>query len=240
VLVGYTNLKSRIFVLHPTLYDRELARLDAWLHFAGGDFQSWLLSTTWSSLRMGLLDLVYFYAWMPLALPFAVVFARAGGAAARRFLAALALVYVAGGFLYLAVPSVGPAFFERQRFAHLAEFRGHQVQEAMLDDLRRVTADPRSPATAFFGIAAFPSLHLASTALGVIAAWRFSRRLVWLLVPWNVAIAWSAVAWGWHYAVDFYPGLLLAWGAWRAAGALCGDLSAGAPPEGAADSPASG
>ena len=214
VLVAYTNLKSRLFVLHPTLYDRELARADAWVHFGGGDFLGWVLSTTHRPLWMAILDLVYFYAWLPLALPFAVSFASAGGAAARRVLAALGLVYVSGSLVYLAIPSVGPAFFERARFAHLAGLFGWTTQESMLKALEQVAAYPDSPAIPFYGLAAFPSLHLASTALGLAAAWRWCRPLLWLLVPWNLLIAWATVAWGWHYAIDIYPGLLLAWGAW--------------------------
>ncbi|HSM14093.1 MAG TPA: hypothetical protein VLA66_08485, partial [Thermoanaerobaculia bacterium] len=70
VLVAYTNLKSRLFVLHPTLYDAELARLDAIVHFGGGDFLGWILSTTADPRFMHGLALVYFYAWLGLALPF--------------------------------------------------------------------------------------------------------------------------------------------------------------------------
>jgi membrane-associated phospholipid phosphatase len=220
VLVGYTNLKSRLFALHPTLFDRELTRADAWLHFAGGDFLGWVLSTTHAPFRMAVLDLLYFYAWLPLALPFAAAFARAGGGAARRVLAACTCAYVAGGFCYLALPSVGPAFFERERFAHLAGLFGWKTQQGMLDTLRFLAAYPDAAAVPFLGIAAFPSLHLASTVVGLFAAARWNRWLLWLLVPWNLVIAWATVAWGWHYAIDLYAGALLAWGAWWLAGRL--------------------
>ncbi|HSM14785.1 MAG TPA: phosphatase PAP2 family protein, partial [Thermoanaerobaculia bacterium] len=220
VLIAYTNLKSRLFVLHPTLYDAELARLDAIVHFGGGDFLGWILSTTADPRFMHGLALVYFYAWLGLALPFSAAFLRGGGDAARRVLAALALLYAVGGLAYLALPALGPAFFERERFAHLAGGLAWNVQESMRAALMAIAADPARPAVPFFGIAAFPSLHLGTTALGLFAAWRWSRPLFWLLVPFNLAIAWSALAWGWHYAVDFYPGVLLAWGAWWASGRL--------------------
>ena len=215
VLIAYTNLKSRIFVLHPTLFDRELARIDDFVHLGGADFRAWLLSTTWSSLRMAVLDLLYFYAWVPLALPFAIAFARRGAPVARRFLGALALAYLVGSLLYLAFPAVGPAFFERERFAHLGNFNGYRMQQTMLGELRLIAARPESPAVAFFGVAAFPSLHVASTMLGVLAAWRWCRPVLILLIPLNLAVAWSALVWGWHYAIDLYAGALLAWGTWR-------------------------
>lgn len=220
VLVAYTNLKSRLVQLHPRIFDTALARLDALVHFGGGDFVGWLQRVNDWRPWLGTLGLVYLFAWVALALPFAFAFARGGGAAARRLLVALALVYVAGGFLYLALPSLGPAFVVRERFAHLAWGLPFQVQESMLAALRAVARDPASPATPFFGIAAFPSLHLATTGLGLFAAWRWSRWLLVLLVPLNLLVAWSALVWGWHYAIDFYPGLLLAWGGWWAAGRM--------------------
>jgi hypothetical protein len=220
VLVAYTNLKARLVQLHPRIFDAALARLDALLHFGGGDFVGWLLRTNDSRPWLGALGLVYLFAWVALALPFAVAFARGGGAAARRILLAFGLVYVVGGFLYLALPSLGPAFVARPRFAHLAWGLPFLVQESMLAALRAVARDPASPAVPFFGIAAFPSLHLATTGLGLLAAWRWAKPLLVLLVPLNLLVAWSALVWGWHYAVDFYPGLLLAWGGWWAAGEM--------------------
>ena len=82
---------------------------------------------------------------------------------------------------------------------------------------------PQTRALPFFGIAAFPSLHLATTAIGLLAAGRWAKPLLVLLVPWNLAIAFAALLLGWHYAIDFYPGLLLAWGAWWCAGRLVPD-----------------
>jgi hypothetical protein len=226
VLVAYTNLKSRIALLHPRLFDAGLADLDAALHFGGGDLIGWLLGFTHDPVWSARWGTVYFFAWAALALPFGVAFARAGAAAVRRLAAALGFAYAAGSLLYLALPSLGPAFAFRPRFAHLAGSAGFAVQESMLRSMLRLLADPAATAVPFFGIAAFPSLHLATTALGVFAAWRWARPLVPVLIVWNLAIAWSALYFGWHYAVDFYPGVALAWGAWWAAGRLVG-----APPD---------
>lgn len=218
VLVAYTNLKSRSAQLHPRLFDEALERLDAVLHFGGGDLVGWLLAFTHDPEASALWSHVYLFAWLPLAIPFGVAFARAGAPAARRIAVALALAYAAGSLVYLLVPSLGPAFAFRPRFAHLAGIPAYQVQESMLGAYLWLLRHPGSEAVPFFGIAAMPSLHLATTALGLFAAWRWCRPLLWLLVPWNLAIAWSALYFGWHYAIDFYPGLALAWGGWWAAG----------------------
>lgn len=228
VLVAYTNLKSRITLLHPRLFDEPLADLDAALHFGGGDFIGWLLGFTHDPVWTARWGTVYFFAWAALALPFGVAFARAGAAAVRRLSAALGFVYAAGSLLYLALPSLGPAFAFRPRFAHLAGSAGFAVQESMLAAMLRLLHDPQAAAAPFFGIAAFPSLHLATTALGLFAAGRWARPLLPLLILWNLAIVWSALYFGWHYAIDFYPGVALAWGAWWAAGRLTAAPEAGA------------
>ena len=142
---------------------------------------------------------------------------------------------MAGGFLYLALPALGPAFVARERFAELSWGAPFRVQESMLAALGAVARDPSSAVTPFFGIAAFPSLHLATTGLGLCVAWRWCRWLLPLLVPLNLAVAWSALVWGWHYAVDFYPGLLLAVAGWWAAGALLGQSGGRRPRAEASD-----
>lgn len=224
VLVAYTNLKCRLLLLHPRLFDRIFGRLDDLLHMGGGDFVAWIVHFH-APPRSAALQLVYYYAWAALAVPLAVAMVRSGVATVRRTLAALALCYIAGGFLYLAFPSLGPALVERSRYAALADTHIFGLQQSMLQALRFIVQNPQAPAVPFFGLAAFPSLHLATSALGLFVAWRTWRPLLLLLVPWNAAIAASAVYFGWHYAVDFYPALFLAWGGWWAAGRLVTPVS---------------
>ncbi len=227
VLVAYTNLKCRLLLFHPQLFDRIFRRLDDWLHMGGGDFIAWV--TAHHSRPATIASyFFYFYAWGALALPLAVAMARAArpGSEApaqdlvRRTLAALGLAYIFGVALYLAFPSLGPALVERQRYGALAGTSVYNMQQTMLEALRYTVQNPQAPAVPFFGLAAFPSLHLATSALGLLLAWKCWRPLLFVLVPWNVGIAASAVYFGWHYVVDFYPALALAWGCWWAAGRL--------------------
>lgn len=222
VLVAYTNLKCRLLLLHPRLFDPVFKRLDDLLHRGGGDFLAWVTAFH-SPSATTVLFYVYYYAWAALAVPLAVALARpaaAGAALARRTFAALGLCYIAGVFLYLAFPSLGPALVEPGRYASLAGTTVFTLQQSMSSALRHIVQNPQAPAVPFFGLAAFPSLHLATSSLGLFVAWKTWRPLLLLLVPWNLAIAASAVYFGWHYVVDFYPALALAWGAWWAAGSL--------------------
>ena len=63
----------------------------------------------------------------------------------------------------------------------------------------------------YLGVAAFPSLHVGAHWLFALWARRHARPM---FVPFAVATALTfvaSVATGWHYAVDGYAGLLLAW-----------------------------
>ncbi len=218
VLVAYTNLKARLFLFAPRLLDGLLERLDAWVHFGGGDFVGWTLGFTHDAGRNALLAWAYLLAWAVFALPLGAAFARDGGPAARRALAALGLAYVIGSLFYLAFPSMGPAFYVRARYAHLADNWAWQTQEQMRQALLYLVQHPAAPAVPFFGIAAFPSLHAATTGLGALICWRHARWLLAVIVPANLLVAWSAVHFGWHYAIDLYPGFALAALAWWVAG----------------------
>jgi hypothetical protein len=222
VLIPYTNLKCRLLLLHPQLFDRIFKHLDDLLHMGGGDFVGWVTAHHSRTATIASYYL-YYYAWAALAVPLAVAMARRPApdrprTLVRRTFAALGLVYILGVFLYLAFPSLGPALVERERYAGLAGTSVYTLQQTMLEALRHTVQNPQAPAVPFFGLAAFPSLHLATSALGLLLAWRCWRPLLVVLVPWNIGIAASAVYFGWHYVVDFYPALLLAWGCWWAAG----------------------
>ncbi|MEO8275543.1 MAG: phosphatase PAP2 family protein [Thermoanaerobaculia bacterium] len=231
VLIAYTNLKCRLLLFHPRLFDQILERLDDVLHAGGGDFIAWV--TTFHSHQGTIVSYYfYYYAWAALALPLAVAMARRQGdgeTLVRRTLAALGLCYIVGVFLYLALPTLGPAMVERERYSALAGTSVFTLQQTMLGALRHIVQNPLAPAVPFFGLAAFPSLHLATSSLGILLAWKTWRPLLFLLVPWNLAIAASAIYFGWHYVVDFYPALLLAGGSWWAAGRWVGLPSSSSP-----------
>ena len=73
------------------------------------------------------------------------------------------------------------------------------------------------PGQTIAGIAAMPSLHVAVPALYALASRGWWRALWW---GFTVLTIIGSVALGWHYAVDGYMGILLAWLTWRLAGWL--------------------
>ena len=218
VLIAYTHLKSRVAAFNPRLLDELLRDLDSVLHpvaaiFSPGCFRSPAIR---SGARSG--------AWSTsiaaaaLALPYGVAFARAvappcAGSTPRWRSSTSRDRLSTSPFRRWA-----PASPFDLRSSICRASLAWSVQELMLKSYLYVTTHADAPALPFAGIAAFPSLHLATTGVGLFVAGRWCRPLLLLLVPWNLAIAWSALYFGWHYAVDFYPGLLLAWGGWWLAG----------------------
>jgi hypothetical protein len=70
----------------------------------------------------------------------------------------------------------------------------------------------------FAGISAMPSLHVGVVALYAMVAWR--RWVPAGMVAWMFVLVTQAgsVVLAWHYAIDGYVGVLLAWACWVLAG----------------------
>ncbi|MDJ0943767.1 MAG: phosphatase PAP2 family protein [Kiloniellales bacterium] len=70
------------------------------------------------------------------------------------------------------------------------------------------------------GISAMPSLHVASSFLFVLLGWRTNRILGWATTVFFLFILIGSVHLGWHYAIDGYLAVALAWPLWLLAGRL--------------------
>lgn len=132
------------------------------------------------------------------------------------FITANVLLWSAGAWLYLALPSLGPAyrFYEvwdavRQQFPVSMYWQKHLFDNyQMVLKIPEGTIDPRF--SVFKGVGAFPSLHVGFQTLFALYLGTLSRGagfVAWLLV--FVTFLGSVVT-GWHYLVDSIAGLLLA------------------------------
>lgn len=70
------------------------------------------------------------------------------------------------------------------------------------------------------GIAALPSMHNALSTLFLCFLLGFSRRWLWLALPYAALILFGSVHLGWHYAIDGVVGIVLAFLMWRIAGPI--------------------
>ena len=135
-----------------------------------------------------------------------------------RFAMGFALLWVLGSWWYFAMPSLGPCFVLKDDYADVRA--AMPTQSAVMDTLYahfgRVRAFRQHPEGTdiypYLGIAAMPSLHVAAQAFFAFFARRRSRPLFLLYAAATAITAFAAVVSGWHYAIDVYAGLLLAWG----------------------------
>jgi len=216
----YSWLKVTLPLLRPdVLFDGGLFRLETALHLGvnPGRFLQGLFPYTalWKALDGWYASFIYTVmagvGW------FASVLSRRDRA---RFSMGFALLWVLGSWWYFAMPSLGPCYVLKDDYKEVRA--SMPMQSAVMDVLfahyGRVRAFHRHPGTDIFpylGVAAMPSLHVAAHAFLAFFARRRSRAL---FLAYSLATAltlFTAVVSGWHYAIDGYAGLLLAWGCAR-------------------------
>ena len=127
------------------------------------------------------------------------------------------MLLLAGEWLYMFVPTLGPAFRFPEMwlpFAYGLEMTQH-FQAYRMKNYQAVTqlphGGPIGDIQLMFGIAAFPSLHVAFQTF----AFLWMRRL-WVYGEivfgiFALMIIVGSVVTGWHYLVDGVAGFVLAW-----------------------------
>jgi hypothetical protein len=151
-----------------------------------------------------------------LSILMAFFFAQRRAGLRRNFALAAALLWTIGAWIYLAVPALGPCYASpdlldpiRDQIPRAVATQGGLWQHYLM--MVRGRGGALESFQPFFGVAALPSLHVGAHALVAFWARRHER---WLVVPAATATALTflgSIVTGWHYAVDGYLGLLLAW-----------------------------
>jgi hypothetical protein len=218
----YSWLKVTLPLLRPdVLYDRGLFRLETALHFGvnPGRLLQGLFPypALWRALD------VYYGAFI-----FTVV-AGVGWFGATlsirdraRFTAGFSLLWVLGAWFYFAVPSLGPCYVLKDDYVDVRASMPSQsaTMDLLFAHYGRVRAFHRHPEgtelSPYLGVAAMPSLHVAAQAFLMFFARRRSRILFLLYAGLTAVTFFAAVVSGWHYAIDGYAALLLAWVAFAA------------------------
>lgn len=175
-------------------YDDFFARVDR-LMFLGRDPQGLIqpLLRPWLS---EVLAFVYsFYALLfPLVL--SAIFAAGGRVAIQRAAFTIGLTLLIAYASYELIPVKGPVL-SRTFEVPLDLYLIAPLKEAMMDRTR-ITWD------------CFPSLHTACTLLMAEAAWKWARRLFWVISPAVVLMPLACVYLRYHYVADIIAGALLA------------------------------
>jgi hypothetical protein len=217
----YMWLKVSVPLLRADLYDVEIWHFDRWLHFGVSPtvFAIELVAgTPWARW----IDLVYSW-WVPSVPLILAYFYTSARADLRRNLAlAGTLLWIGGAWLYLAVPAAGPCYSSPDVLEPIREAmpRAMGAQAGLWQNYLTMVRSRGALLESFsplYGVAAMPSLHVAAYARFMFWARRHARRWFWPFVAGTAVIFFGSLATGWHYAVDGYAGLLLAWVAVRVA-----------------------
>jgi hypothetical protein len=218
---AYSWLKVSVPLLRRSLLDPALWSLDRALHL-GVSPSVFVVELVRGTPVAGWLDLWYGFWVTSVLAALAYVFLSESRPERRNFAFACAFLWLIGVWIYLALPALGPCFATPDVFARvLPEMpRSALTQNALWQNYLRMLAGRDGTLRQFnpyFGVAAFPSLHVGAHWLFALWARRHRRRLFVPLAAATGLTFLASIASGWHYAVDGYAGMLLAWLAVRAA-----------------------
>jgi hypothetical protein len=219
----YFWLKVCVPLIHAQRFDEPLWRLDRLLHL--GVSPTFLLQGVLpASGALRALD--YWYGlWLVTLVVGISFFAASADATLRRgVVLSCILVWAAGACLYAALPALGPIYAFPSAFEALpAEMPIAAAQQELLwSNYERVTGLAQGRADHTRGVAALPSLHVAFHALFAFWAARSARDLLPVFALAALFTFVASVRTGWHYALDGYVGIAIAWLAYRAACAMEG------------------
>jgi len=218
----YLWLKISVPLVNRSLWDAELWTLDRWLHL--GVSPSLLAVELFAGTRaLPWLDFWYALWLTTIFATQAYLFFDPDRRKRLHFAFACALLWLAAAWVYVALPAVGPCFFVRDVFDPVRGAMPNAValQEKLWQNYLQMVAGRDGGQLIqfkpFFAVAALPSVHVGAHFLFTLWARRHAPRL-WPLFAVATALTFvGSLVTGWHYAVDGYLGMALAWGALRLA-----------------------
>jgi len=236
-LFFFLHLKHLILWWHKANYDLFFWDLDRKIHF-GIQPNVWLLDKLSDKPELEVaLDWLYatFFQYNMLASVFFLLEIK-GEDLSNRFCCAFSLIWFLGGLSYLIAPSDGPCYAVLSSYSIPTEQQTHifaypvvkalpenfareyvdakiwkakGYQERLWTDRRKFMRREAIPSI-FYGIAAFPSLHVGISVLFALYFFHASVLAGGLALIYAIAMAVGSVLLQWHYALDAYGGTLLA------------------------------
>jgi hypothetical protein len=212
----YSWIKLSMPLLHARLFDQELWDIDRAIFF-GHSPNIFFLDLFSNRAMLRLIDVSYGNVFLASLIIASAFF---GSAPSRRVRVAFTdsntAMWIVGAWLYMLVPSLGPAYRFPDVWLALASVLAHtqELQRILMTNYQAVLQFRRgvnAPVSIFYGVAAFPSLHVAFEMLVVLwmrRVWRPGEVLFWIFF---LIIFLGSVITGWHYLIDSLAGIVLAW-----------------------------
>ncbi len=211
LLVVHALIKQRIALINPELYDDTLLWLDTVMH--GGINISRLGGEKFSGPAVGTFFDRAYVSWYTIKLPVIFVFfVIENQVLSQRFFFALFGLWVIGGLAAVLLPSLGPIYVWPEWFSNLQMPLARGIQQQLWSGhLELLHNAPGFIPRAYEGIAAFPSLHVGVVAIYACFLWELHRFWGVCGVLYTALIQAGSVYLGWHYAIDGYWCILLAY-----------------------------
>ncbi len=205
ILIVHFNIKLWVHAINPGLWDAAYMRVDTALHpLIDGAL------TIHNALPAmgGAVNRLYLFAFLAMFGCSIIIHSSRSFPVFRRMILSAMLVHVIGGLTYLIAPALGPFLVESGANALEAERQAFMLSahDAALAGGANWFGTHGSEFLAT-GLAAMPSLHVASSAVFVYYAWVHERWLGWAYLPLFSFIMIEAIATRWHYLVDIAAGL---------------------------------
>lgn len=211
----YAWIKLVVPLLHPRLYDQELWNLDQAMLF-GYSPNVLFINLFGRSIAMRAIDWSYariFFASMTVA--FGYFLSEPSRRLRVAFHTGNTVMWIGGAWLYMLLPSLGPAYRFPEIWLPLATALPlTQASQAMLmrnyQNLLRLSSGATDNIHLMFGIAAFPSLHVGFQTFAFLwmrRLWIYGEIVFGIFV---LAILIGSVVTGWHYLIDGIAGILVA------------------------------
>jgi hypothetical protein len=220
--ISYTWTKLLVPLMHPHLYDQALFELDRKLFF-GSSPTIFFLQLFSAPAFLNFIDKTYaqfFVAGMLVS--FGVFFSSPMRRTRIAFMTSTVLMWLGGVWLYVLLPSLGPAYrfpdvwMPYAPYLHWTQSTQAVLMRNYMNVLRAAHGGSRQIALGM-GIAAFPSLHVATQSL--VAIW-FNRvwrggTIIFTIAAFFVFI--GSMITGWHYLIDGVAGVAIAFGSYAVA-----------------------
>lgn len=214
-LQTYAWIKLAIPLLHPRLFDQELWNLDLAI-FLGHSPNVLLLDLFSHPAILRGIDWTYANVFLASITIAGIYFTSSPSRRVRvAFTDSNTTMWIIGAWLYVLVPSLGPAYRFPEVWLPLSAMFANtqQLQRLLMSNYQIVlqykSGAPR-PVNILFGIAAFPSLHVAFQMLVFLwmrRLWRYGEIVFGLF---TLIIFLGSIVTGWHYLIDGIAGVMLA------------------------------
>lgn len=205
VLIVHFNIKLWVWSINPMRWDAEYGRIDQMFQPLVDGARSFHNALPFAASAV---DRLYLFAFLAMFACSIIVHSMRAFIVLREVVLASMIVHVLGGLSYLIAPALGPFITDAgvnalETKRQIFMLSAHHAALAGGPDWF-VANGSEFLAT---GLAAMPSLHVASSAVFVYFAWAYERRLCWVYFPLFGFIMIEAVATRWHYLVDIVAGL---------------------------------